>query len=429
MSTTTATLVYTRSEAQRLPRPPEPMPPLFDEPTTWQNWHDHINWTQSILLISTPILAIYGLLTTEAQTKTLLWAFLYYLITGLGITAGYHRLWAHRSYEASFLFQIVCCLAGSGAVQGSIHWWSRGHRAHHRWTDSDKDPYAATRGFFFSHMGWMLIQRPKGRIGYADTEDLRKDALVRFQHKHYPSFALFMGFLFPTLVAAYGWADPWGGFFYAGVLRLVLVHHATFCVNSLAHFIGETTYDDVRTPKDHWLTALVTMGEGYHNFHHEFPQDYRNAILFHQWDPTKWLIKSLSWIGLTYNLKTFPSNEIEKGRLQMVEKRVILEKGQLDFGRSLKELPIYTMQEYQDMVNKQNKKWILLDGLLYDVEKLDHPGGEKYIHGAIGKDAAKAFNGGVYNHSNGARNLLTSLRIGMLQGSPVHELALQQATN
>ncbi|KAG0173104.1 hypothetical protein DFQ28_001051 [Apophysomyces sp. BC1034] len=426
---TTETLVYTRSEARRLPRPPQEMPPLFDEPITWQNWCRHVNWTQSILLIGTPAIAGYGLLTTELQTKTLIWALVYYLITGLGITAGYHRLWAHRSFQATVPFQILCCLAGSGAVQGSIHWWSRGHRAHHRWTDSDKDPYAATRGFFFSHIGWMLIRRPKGRIGYADTDDLRKDTLVRLQHKYYPFFALFMGFAFPAWVASYGWGDARGGFFYAGVLRLVLVHHATFCVNSLAHFLGETTYDDVRTPKDHWITALVTMGEGYHNFHHEFPQDYRNAILFYQWDPTKWLIKALSWIHLTYDLKTFPSNEIQKGRLQMIEKRVVAEKCQLNFGKPLSQLPIYTMEEYQNLVNRHNKKWILMDGLVYDVEHLDHPGGEKYIHAAVGKDASKSFNGGIYNHSNGARNLLASLRVGIIKESFLYKQELKQTYN
>lgn len=92
-------------------------------------------------------------------------------------------------------------------LPGSIRWWSRGHRAHHRWTDTDKDPYAATRGFFFSHMGWMLINRPKSRIGYADVADLKSDKLIRFQHAYYPWFALTMGFLFPCLVAGLGWGD------------------------------------------------------------------------------------------------------------------------------------------------------------------------------------------------------------------------------
>lgn len=120
---------------------------------------------------------------------------------------GYHRLWAHRAYRATLPLRWFYCFAGSGAVEGSIYWWSRGHRAHHRWTDTDKDPYSAHRGFFFSHFGWMLVNRPKNRIGYADVADLKAESVVAFQHKHYPYFALFFGFLLPTLVAGLGWGD------------------------------------------------------------------------------------------------------------------------------------------------------------------------------------------------------------------------------
>lgn len=307
------------------------------------------------------------------------------------------------------------CLAGSGAFEGSIRWWSRGHRAHHRWTDSDRDPYAATRGFFFAHMGWMLVNRPKNRIGYADIADLKRDPIVQFQHKYYLYFAVGMAFVFPCLVAGLGWGDFKGGLVYAGLCRLVFVHHATFCVNSLAHFLGDTTYDDFHTPKDSWITAIVTCGEGYHNFHHEFPQDYRNAILWNQYDPTKWLIKALSMCGLTYDLKTFSANEIEKGRIQMLEKRALDAKKKIAFGIPLCDLPVYTMEEFKALVNTQNKQWILLDGIMYDVENFDHPGGPKYINAGIGNDMTKSFSGGVYNHSNGARNLLTSMRVGVLK--------------
>lgn len=322
--------------------------------------------------------------------------------------------------------------------------WTRVDVGLIRWTDTDKDPYSAHRGFFFSHLGWMLVQRPKNRIGYADVADLKADPVVTFQHKHYPYFALIMGFLFPMFVAGLGWGDfrvsflfffstrnfgpargrYWrqlhsiqGGFYYAGVLRLCFVHHATFCVNSLAHYLGEDTFDDHHTPRDHWITALVTMGEGYHNFHHEFPQDYRNAIVYYQYDPTKWLIKLLSFTGLAYDLKTFPANEVTKGKIQMQEKKIMAIKKQLQYGTKIEDLPVFTWDEYQDLVNKQDKKWILIEGILYDMEEFinEHPGGEKYIRTGLGKDMTTAFNGGVYNHSNGARNLLTRMRVGVLK--------------
>ncbi|KAG1424255.1 hypothetical protein G6F58_002474 [Rhizopus delemar] len=409
----------TKTEAMKPPLPKSQMPPLFDKPVTSKNWHQFVNWPQSILLLSTPLIALYGMFTTELTRKTLIWAIVYYFITGLGITAGYHRMWAHRAYRGSLLLRWLFSFAGAGAVEGSIYWWSRGHRAHHRWTDTDKDPYSAHRGFFFSHFGWMLVKRPNNRIGYADVADLKADSVVAFQHRLYPYFALGMGFLFPTLVAGLGWGDFRGGFFYAAVARLVFVHHATFCVNSLAHYLGEASFDDHNTPRDHWITALATLGEGYHNFHHQFPQDYRNAIKYTQYDPTKWLIIVLSWFGLAYELKEFPSNEVSKGRIFMQEKKIREEKSKLFYGVPLKDLPVYTWEEFQSLVLNENKKWILIEGVLYDVKNFmkEHPGGVKYLSTAIGKDMTTSFNGGIYNHSNGARNLLTSLRVGVLKNA------------
>ncbi|CDS07672.1 hypothetical protein LRAMOSA01621 [Lichtheimia ramosa] len=418
MSTTETTVyAYTKSEARKPPLERHPMPPLFDEPTTARNWHKHVNWVHVVLLLGTPLIAIYGAFTTKLYARTLIWAFMFYHISVFGITAGYHRLWSHRAYRAVLLMRWIYCLAGSGAVQGSIYWWCRGHRAHHRWTDTDKDPYSAHRGLFFSHFGWMLVKRPKSRLGYADASDLKADPVVVLQHRYYPLFALGMGFLFPALIAGFGWGDFRGGFYYAGVFRLVLAHHATFCVNSLAHYMGDDTYDDHHTPRDHWLTAVISNGEGYHNFHHEFPQDYRNAVMYYQYDPTKWLIKALSLLNLTYDLKTFPSNEVNKGMIQMKEKKLASMKRGLMYGPKLEDLPVYTWDEFQDLVVNGNRKWILIEGILYDMEGFvkEHPGGEKYIQASYGKDMTAAFNGGVYNHSNGARNLLTRMRVGVLK--------------
>ncbi|KAI9274165.1 stearoyl-CoA desaturase [Sporodiniella umbellata] len=406
----------TKTEGMKGPLPKTQMPPLFDQPVTNKNWYKFVNWPQSILLISTPLIALYGIFTTELTRKTMIWAIVYYFITGLGITAGYHRMWAHRAYRGSPILRWFFSFAGAGAVEGSAYWWSRGHRAHHRWTDTDKDPYSAHRGFFFSHFGWMLVNRPKNRIGFADVADLKVDPIVAFQHNYYPYFALGMGFLFPTLIAGLGWGDFRGGFFYSGVARLVFVHHATFCVNSLAHYLGEASFDDHNTPRDHWVTAFATLGEGYHNFHHQFPQDYRNAIKYTQYDPTKWLIIVLSWFGLAYELKEFPANEVNKGIIFMKEKKIKAEKAKLNYGTPLKDLPVYTWDEFQSLVLNENKKWILMEGVLYDVKNFmrEHPGGVKYLSTAIGKDMTTAFNGGIYNHSNGARNLLTQFRVGVL---------------
>lgn len=307
-------------------------------------------------------------------------------------------------------------MAASGAVEGSIRWWCRDHRAHHRYTDTDRDPYNAHKGLIYSHLGWMLLKQNPQNIGRADISDLNSDPMIRFQHRHYGLFALVFGFVFPTIVAGLGWGDWKGGFYFAAVTRLIFVHHATFCVNSLAHYLGDTTYDDKHTPRDHFITAILSLGEGYHNFHHEFPQDYRNAILFYQYDPTKWLIKFLSFLGFTSHLKRFPDNEIIKGQVMMKQKKLDAIKKTLDWGTPLDKLPVFTFEEFQQHAKKSN--WILIEGVIHDVTNFmnEHPGGTAFISSGIGKDMTTSFNGGVYDHSNAARNLMSKLRVGVIAG-------------
>ncbi|KAJ1764926.1 stearoyl-CoA 9-desaturase, partial [Coemansia sp. RSA 1824] len=237
-------------------------------PVETRTLFQQLHWVHVILLSITPLIALYGIFTTALSLKTLAWGVFYYAIAGLGITAGYHRLWAHTAYSATYPLQVFLALAGSAAVQGSIFWWARDHRVHHRYTDTPKDPYDALQGFWHCHIGWMLVKKDRRRLGYADTSDLKTDPLIRWQHKYYPLLVLTFGVVLPMSVPGLVWGDWRGGFFFATVLRMVLLHHATFCVNSLAHTIGRHTYDNVQTARDSWITALVTMGEGYHNFHH-----------------------------------------------------------------------------------------------------------------------------------------------------------------
>lgn len=122
--------------------------------------------------------------------------------------------------------QYVLSLLGAGAVQGSIKWWCRGHRAHHRYTDTDLDPYNAHKGLLWSHVGWMLV-KPRRKPGVADISDLTRDPVVRWQHRNYLLLILVMAFVVPTLIP-WLWGDARGGYVYAGVLRLVFVHHVSY---------------------------------------------------------------------------------------------------------------------------------------------------------------------------------------------------------
>ncbi|PBL01321.1 hypothetical protein ARMGADRAFT_1007324 [Armillaria gallica] len=394
----------------------KPLPPI-----TLSNILNEINWLSFIILTSTPIMGVIGACYTKLRWETAVWAIAYYFITALGITAGYHRLWSHRSYNASAPLQYMLAMAGAGSLQGSIKWWSRGHRAHHRYTDTDLDPYNAHRGLFYSHIGWMLV-KPRRKPGVADVSDLSKNNVVNWQHRHYLTLILAMGFLFPSLVAWLGWGDAKGGFVYAGVLRLVFVHHSTFCVNSLAHYLGETPFDDKHTPKDHIITAFVTVGEGYHNFHHQFPMDYRNAIKWYQYDPTKWFIWSMQKIGLASHLKVFPENEVRKGQLTMQLKRLRETQESLTWPSNSDDLPVVSFDSFQ--TQSQKRPLILISGFIHDVSTFidEHPGGAHLLVKFVGKDATTAFFGGVYDHSNAAHNSLAMKRVGVLHGGHPHIL-------
>lgn len=384
-------------------------------PITWKNLLSNIQWISFTALTVPPAMALYGLFTLELNRKTIIWAVIYYFMTGLGITAGYHRLWAHRSYNASTPLQYFLALCGAGSVQGSIKWWSRGHRAHHRYTDTKLDPYSAHEGFWWAHVGWMLV-KPRGKIGVADISDLSRNPVVKWQHDNYVLLMVIMGLVFPTLVAGLGWGDWKGGLLFAGAARLVFVHHSTFCVNSLAHWLGETPFDNKHTPKDHFITALVTVGEGYHNFHHQFPMDFRNAIKWYQYDPTKWFIWTASQLGLASHLKKFPDNEIKKGQYTMKLQQLQEQSGAIQWPKSSNDLPVISWEDFQ--AEAKERSLIAIHGFIHDCSSFieDHPGGAHLIKKAIGTDATTAFFGGVYDHSNAAHNLLAMMRVGILDG-------------
>lgn len=243
--------------------------------------------------------------------------FLFYF-TGMSITAGYHRLWSHKTYDANIVVRVILAIGGAMALQNSILHWSSDHRIHHRHVDdNEKDPYSAKRGLWFAHIGWMLREYQEKRYDdYRNCKDLQKDKVVMWQHNYYLPIVLAANF---GVTGFLGWlnGDILGMILVAGVLRLVLVHHVTFFINSLAHFWGNQPYTDSNTARDNGVLAFFTFGEGYHNYHHIFEYDYRNGIRWYQFDPTKWLIRGLSYMGFTYNLRRVPEERIEKARAAM----------------------------------------------------------------------------------------------------------------
>ncbi|KAL4077434.1 delta 9-fatty acid desaturase protein [Scleroderma citrinum] len=390
----------------------EPRPPI-----TWNNWWKEVYWGRGVtLMVVMPLCTFFAAYHTPLYTNTAIWMTVYYFMSGMGITAGHHRLWAHRSYNAARVLEYLLALLAAASVQGPIIWWARGHRAHHRYTDTDLDPYNARQGLLWTHIGW-VIAKPRRRHGKVDVSDLKRNDIVMWQYRYYPWLVLAMAIAFPTLVAGIGWGDWKGGYVYAAFLRLVIVHHSSSCVNSLAHWLGEAPFDDKHSPRDHLFTALVSLGEGYHNFHHQFPMDYRNAFKWYQYDPTKWLIWLCSKIGLASHLKTFPENEIQKGMLSMELKHLFKKQEELAWPHG--GLPVVSWATYKSQA--ELRPLLCIAGFIHDLEGFmdEHPGGKHILCQYIGKDATAAFFGGVYNHGNAAHNLLAMKRVGMLQcGTP-----------
>ena len=277
-----------------------------------------INWLNvSFILFLTPFVGIGGLIylihTGDMHLATWLLTFFMFSAGGFAITVGYHRLFSHQSYKAAWPVRLLLALFGAATFQGSILEWCTDHRNHHLYTDTDKDPYSIKKGFWHAHMGWLFVLDTSKR-DFSNVDDLMKDPIVKFQHKFFIPLALLMGFGLPMFLGSL-WGDMWGGLLLGGFLRVVMNHHVTFAINSVCHMFGDRKYSDKQTARDNWITALLTFGEGYHNFHHQFPLDYRNAIRFYQYDPTKWIIYSLSCVGLTSNLKRVDEQRILRYRL------------------------------------------------------------------------------------------------------------------
>lgn len=294
-----------------------------------------------------------------------LWALAFLYLNGLSITAGYHRLWAHKAYEAHPALKWFFALWGAGALQNSILIWASDHRRHHRHVDdNDRDPYSAGRGLWFSHMGWMLRNYPSGENDFSNARDLERDPVVMFQHRHYVALTTFMNLGLPLLL---GWwlGDIIGTLLLVGLLRLVLNHHFTFFINSLAHFWGTRPYTEENSARDNPVLAFLTYGEGYHNYHHLFQNDYRNGIRWYHWDPTKWLISLCARVGLARRLQRVPDFRIQRAILdtQFARARRALEADAASEGlRSVLE------REYQLFTESVNQ-WKALQAERYERRK------------------------------------------------------------
>lgn len=283
-----------------------------------------LKWGNVLFLVATPLLAAAGIVV-YLRSAGFHWPdaaifFLMYVCTGMAITAGYHRHYSHRSYEAGLPLRMFYLLFGAAAFQNSLLRWGRDHRIHHMKVDRDEDPYNIRKGFWHAHILWIFRYSAHDE-DFRTVPDLLADPWVRWQDRWYLPIGALVGFALP---AGLGWlfGRPAAGLLWGGLVRVVVVHHMTFFINSLAHMVGKQPYSLDYSARDSWWLAFFTYGEGYHNFHHRFAADYRNGLRWYHWDPTKWWIGAMSWVGLAGRLTRFREEHILKARIETDIERV-----------------------------------------------------------------------------------------------------------
>jgi len=325
-----------------------------------KNVFNRMNWPNSFFMILTLIGAVtivpWYLWTHDLDLFQILLFVFFYFATGMSITLGYHRLFSHLAFKAKAPLRWFTVIFGSAAFEGSVLEWTADHRRHHKHVDQDEDPYNINKGFFHAHIGWLLFA-PTGPTPIDNVEDLQKDPLLMFQNRYYVPIAFLTAFGLPALI---GWC--WGGgsaalasFLISGLLRVVVVQHFTFFINSFCHMIGTRPYSTDNTARDSALMALFTYGEGYHNYHHQFQHDYRNAIKPWGYDPTKWAIWFFDKVGLATGLRRVSPEKILEAEIREQQRKF---DAQLEAkGSSLPDSIVESLHVSKDRLSQAMKEW------------------------------------------------------------------------
>ena len=248
--------------------------------------------------------ALFALFPSNFSPSALGVAFVLYVITaGVGITLGFHRLVSHRSYQVPKLLEYFLIFCGTLAGQGGPLDWIGLHRIHHQYSDLEFDPHNSLKGFYWSHLGWMLCQNPANEKIPRYTKDISGDRFYQFcQYGMIPIQLTLAAILY--YFGGLPWV-VWGVF-----VRLVIVFHCTWFVNSATHKFGYKSYESSDTSLNCWWVALLTFGEGWHNNHHAFQYSARHGLQWWEIDLTWMMIKTLSWLGLATNIKLPPENQL-----------------------------------------------------------------------------------------------------------------------
>ncbi|CAH2351473.1 acyl-CoA desaturase 1 [[Candida] railenensis] len=449
---------------------------------------NRINYSHTFSVVVLPlVVALYYIVVSTTHSlsaycsspknSTLVFSGLYFHVTLLAFTSGYHKYFTHNTFQTNSkglpLFFVVF---GSALGLGSVRWWASLHRAHHHFTDdTERDPYSIKRGVFWSHCGW-LIKKPKITTFYQEfmeqefplklhveeskeEEDFRSDLnevlsnvegedeedqvdydllniqrltlydhkLVLWQNSYYLFCFLTTGLILPTLVTYFFFGETLtNGLIYPGIIRMFCSQQCVLLTESICHksylfSIPTQPYNDKNSSRNchNPILTVLTYGQANQNYHHEFPHDYRNSSSVLAFDPTKWFIWSLYKIGLVDDLCSTPSDLITQIRIQQSQAIITRAKSQLNWGTPISKLPRITPKDFKRILassNHSDRIYIVIQNIIHDITPFmdQHPGGVQLLKASHGKDATKAFFGGVYGHSTAANNLLATMRIGIL---------------
>ncbi len=243
-----------------------------------------------------------------------------YLATTLGITVGFHRMFVHRSFSTYPWVRFILAVLGSMAVQGALFQWVGMHRRHHQFSDRPEDPHTPhhqgagilglLRGFWHAHIGWFFAPDPPDLDRY--VQDLAASPSLRVANRLFIVWVA-LGILIPAIIDASvtaSWRGFWTGLIWGGLVRIFLVHHITWSINSACHLWGFRPYESHDMSRNNPLFGILGLGEGWHNTHHAFPSSARHGLRWWQVDVSYWLIRSLAALGLAWDLK-FPTKEVQ----------------------------------------------------------------------------------------------------------------------
>jgi stearoyl-CoA desaturase (Delta-9 desaturase) len=248
-------------------------------------------------------LAPLGLLWTGTRASDLVLCGVLYFGRMFFITAGFHRYFAHRAYKIGRVMQFAMAWGASTSCQKGVLWWAAHHRSHHRYSDTENDIHSPRKGFWWSHVGWILCPKYQA-TDWATIKDFARYPELVWLNKYHLVPGAMLGFACYLLG---GWSALWAFF-----LSTTLLYHGTFSINSLMHLWGRRRYVTTDTSRNSLLLALVTMGEGWHNNHHYYQSSANQGFFWWEIDVTYYLLKVMSWLGLVHSLRTPPARVLTR---------------------------------------------------------------------------------------------------------------------